>query len=283
MTFFPNLPIPIPNFPTHTATPLYLVLDGSQIQNLEKTLLSQGIQIQVICPTPLLPLRAVSPFIVELTSKSLAWFIEYDKANQGYIVQSALDARELAEKLQDYYQVITPYGSEVFFKIGQPEMLFVLLSNLQIPLWQYLDTVWLPTRMGWKTLSKDKEVTQFDALKKDGYHLSEKQWQLIEETSQLNNMEAIHQYLAVHHTNYFQSLKNPYEFIDATIREINQIGLHETSDLACYFNVLVMMKEGGISENKYSEMMLLIKTPSEKTPPQRLEAAWELAKKELSL
>ncbi len=282
MTFSLNLPTPIPNIPTHTTTPLYLILDGSQIEELDKTLLSQGLSIQAVCPTPLLFLRSVSPIITPLTPESLKWFLGYDKANHGYIVQSPLDERELAEKLQDYYQVITPYGSEVFFKVGQPEMLSVLLSNLKVPLWQYLNTVWLPTRTGWHTLSRDEEITHFDTLKEDGYHFSDKQWQLIEEKSELNNTTAIHQYLTEYYSSYLNAFKYPYESIHSKIKEINQYGIHETSDLTCYFSILAMLNVDILKTEKYPEITQLITTPSAQTPSQRISLAWELTEKTIT-
>ncbi|EAR56158.1 hypothetical protein SKA34_13230 [Photobacterium sp. SKA34] len=148
MSFTTKLPLPIPDFNVSDEQHCFLILDGSQIDKLELLLLQQDFQPQVICPTRFLPLREVSAFIVTLTPEAIAWFIRYNHANVGYIVQSDTNIEQLANKLSDCFEVLSVYGSKVFFKVGQPEAMNVMLSDQACHLWACLSKVWLPTREG---------------------------------------------------------------------------------------------------------------------------------------
>ncbi len=275
MNFVTELPKPLPNFSVSQIGNLYLVLDGSQIEELDKKLLSQGFSIQLVCPIPLLPLRPVSPFIVEMSPEVLDWFLQLNTANQGYVIHSPLSESQLAELLIPYYQVLTPYGSEVFFKIGQPEMAFILLNDKALSVWQGVNQAWFPTRLGWETLVKDPNVEL--AKPNEEYRLTDHQWKAIDNSNTLNLMEDIHQYLSQFFPNYLNAQSQPYVWIRDKITEANQLGFELESDIKSYLSVLALLGESVLTTEQYPEIRQLIQQPSIKTASQRIEEAHYLA------
>ncbi|MGF1827605.1 hypothetical protein L4D04_00140 [Photobacterium angustum] len=280
MSFTTKLPLPIPDFNVNDEQHCFLILDGSQIDKLEVLLLQQDLQPHIICPARFLPLREVSAFIVKLTPEAMAWFIQYNRANVGYIIQSDANVEQLANKLSDCFEVLSAYGSKVFFKVGQPEAMNVMLSDQACHLWAYLSKVWLPTRAGWVLLNHD-ETVKTQSLP-EIYPLSDKQWQQLGDITRRNTAEKVYQHLNTYFPALLQQQTEPLQWIKGWLHSANDMQFETDVDIFHFFNILALLGEAVFKTNHFPHIKKLLETPSTQTPSMRVAIADELAHKEAS-
>ncbi|WIH25498.1 DUF4123 domain-containing protein [Photobacterium damselae] len=278
MSFNLNLPLPLPHFHDSNDSLNYLIVDGSQIEQLEPLLQQQDLQPQRICPTHLLPLAEVSPYIMPLTPEAMAWFVQYNKANIGYVISSEFTIDELIDAFCDYYQVLSAYGSTVFFKLGQPEAIYILLSDKTCLLWQWLTQAWLPTREGWEHVRRDKT---FEAKEtRLPYRLSDVQWALLGEISRRNCIEMVHQHLLHFFPTALEQHAAPLLWIKGWVEHATTLRFETDVDVLHFFNILALLGEEVIHTDRYLHIRQLLETPSEQTPSMRVAMADKLAHKE---
>ncbi|HIF9383762.1 TPA: DUF4123 domain-containing protein [Photobacterium damselae] len=278
MSFNLNLPLPLPHFHDSNDSLNYLIVDGSQIEQLEPLLQQQDLQPQRICPTHLLPLAEVSPYIMPLTPEAMAWFVQYNQANIGYVISSEFTIDELIDAFCDYYQVLSAYGSTVFFKLGQPEAIYILLSDKTCLLWQWLTQAWLPTREGWEHIHRDKT---FEAKEtRLPYRLSDGQWALLGEISRRNCIEMVYQHLLHFFPTALEHHAEPLLWIKGWVEHANTLQFETDVDVLHFFNILALLGGEVIHTDRYLHIRQLLETPSEQTPSMRVAMADKLAHKE---
>ncbi|SKA52376.1 DUF4123 domain-containing protein [Photobacterium toruni] len=280
MSFTTELPLPIPDFNVLNKEACFLILDGSQIEKLELLLLQQDLQPQAICPIRFLPLREVSSFIVKLTSAAMSWFTQYNHANVGYIISSEASIEQLAIILSDFFEVLSAYGSKVFFKVGQPEAMNVILNDQECHLWESLSKVWLPTRKGWVSLNHDETIST--KSQPETYHLSDQQWKQLGDITRRNTVEKVHQHLTTYFPMALKQHNAPLLWTEEWVKNAHDMHFETDTDVLHFFNILALLGENVLKTDRYPHIKQLLETPSAQTPSMRVTKADELAHKEIS-
>ena len=241
MSFSLQLPKPILDFDILSHEACFLILDGSQIEKLELLLLQQDLQPQAICPLRFLPLREVSPFIIKLTPTAMSWFTQYNQANVGYIISSDANIDQLATILSDFFEVLSPYGSKVFFKVGQPEAMNVILNDQECHIWAAISKAWLPTREGWISLCHDEKIDIREKPK--AYHLSDQQWKQLGDITRRNTVEKVHQHLSTYFPEALQQHNYPLLWIKEWVQNAHDMQFKTDTDVLHFFNILALLGE----------------------------------------
>ena len=280
MSFSLQLPKPIPDFDILSHEACFLILDGSQIEKLELLLLQQDLQLQAIFPLRFLPLREVSPFIIKLTPTVMSWFTQYNQANVGYIISSDANIDQLATILSDFFEVLSPYGSKVFFKVGQPEAMNVILNDQECHIWAAISKAWLPTREGWISLCHDEKIDIREKPK--AYHLSDQQWKQLGDITRRNTVEKVHQHLSTYFPEALQQHNYPLLWVKEWVQKAHDMQFETDTDVLHFFNILALLGENVLKTDRYPHIKQLLETASAQTPSMRVAKADELAHKEVS-
>ncbi|ELI6447991.1 DUF4123 domain-containing protein [Photobacterium damselae] len=278
--FTTTLPFPIPQLTYDEGEYLYLMLDGSQINELDKIILMQDSYAEyeaIYLYEPWCGLRAVSPFIVQATPKMQQWFMQHNNPTHGYFFSSSQPLEHLAEHFRKFIQVESPYGSRVFFKIGASEAAAVLFKTQNTAIWCDITTVWLPTRLGWielTTPSQRDDLSSSQLLIK----LTEEQWALLGDVQWLNILESLQHHIEKWFPHLISThTPNTISWIDSWASLAYRKGFVLEQDLLYYSNIIGLLGEDFALQNEYHEVNTLLMTPSLQTHSQRVEQAAHIA------
>jgi hypothetical protein len=255
---------------------LYLFLDGSQIEGcLTRLFQVEGaIDLEPIYMIePYDTLLEVSPLVVRVTPEIMAWFYEQATPTAGFFFTCAYPLEVIASHFRQMIKIVTPLGSQAFFKMAHSEVSWVMLRNDSAHYWAIMDQVWLPTRVGWKILSKPDRPSE---PLRWPLQLSERIWKQLAQVSWMNTLQAVVRHLE----QYFPHLLAQDGFdgwLNAVATDGYQQGFSAERDLLLYFNIIGLLGEEAVTTSRYPDIYQLITTPSLQTPSQRVEQAAELA------
>jgi len=257
---------------------LYLLVDGSQVEQLAKQLYSICGELNlepIYLFEPYKALQSVSPYLIQATEPVKEWFLALNKPIAGYFFSSPLSLRRAAEKLRELIQAKSPYGSTVFVKMANSECAHVLLSTHTPHLWQAMNQAWLPTRDGWQHVMKPEWI---QAASNETHKFTDEQWQLMGKITWRNHLEKIEthmlQWFPERHQQYFSQPQS----LEEQAQGAYQLGFTSERDLLLFFNVIGFLGlEVITSDQEYPEVHQLIHQTSQQTPSQRIEQAAELA------
>ncbi|MDD1783216.1 DUF4123 domain-containing protein [Enterovibrio sp. ZSDZ35] len=271
------LPKPFPDMDLHGDMHLYLILDGTQIPNVE-TLLYQVEGNPKYEPiyfnSPWSELKEVSPCVVVATWNLVDWFRKNANANQGYFFSSFANLEDVAETMRGVIQVKTPYGSSVFYKMAHAEAAWVLFDDESPALWHNIEQVWLPTRDGWKTKNKPSTLS---SSPQQPITFTDKQWAQLGQISWRNSLEKIEKHITKWFNHSLPQTDN--HWVREQASRAYQKGFSSERDLLQYFTVLGFLGEKALTEEAYPELYQLVNAPSAQTPSQRIEKAALLAER----
>ncbi len=267
-----------PHMLTHNDETLYLLVDGSQIENLVKQLYSISGELNleaIYLFEPYKVLQPVSPYLIQATESVKQWFLELNQPMAGYFFSSSLVLRRAAEQLRTLIKAESPYGSSVFVKMANSECAHVLLSTNTPHLWQAINQAWLVTRDGWLHLIKPESI---QLVSHDTHKFTDEQWQLMGKITWRNTLEKVETHmLKWFPERYKQSFSQP-QSLEEQARSAYQLGFGGERDLLQFFNVIGFLGlEVITSDKEYPEVNKLIQQTSQQTPSQRIEQAAELA------
>ncbi len=268
----------MPAMPISEDETLYLLVDGSQIEELAKKLygIKGELNLEAIYLfEPYLELKSVSPYLIQVTDSVKQWFLNLNQPTLGFFFSSPLVLRRVAEKLRTLIKAESPYGSSVFVKFANSECAHVLLCTHCPHLWQAMNKAWLPTRFGWQYLTKPEPLPQ---VSEEPHKFNDEQWKLMGKIVWRNTLEKIETHMLrwfpEKHRLYFSE---PYQ-LDDQASAAYQLGFNSERDLLLFFNVIGFLGlEVITSDKEYPEIHQLIHQSSQQTPSQRIEQAAELA------
>ncbi|MFC3023645.1 DUF4123 domain-containing protein [Vibrio zhugei] len=269
-----------PSFAEQDAnTPLYLFIDGGQVDNLATRLyqLSSHLDIEpMYLYAPYDALKSVSPYIIRATAEVRQWFFSLNDITAGFFFSSDAPLDHLRDYYRRFIQVQAPYGSDVMLKMAHSEVAWVLLSHADSPFWGAIQTAWLPTRLGWQVLHAPKTPIALDD--ETMFVLNDKVWEELGRIAWRNSLETI----AAHLDRCFPEERSKQSdfgrWIDAHAATGYQQGFTTERDLLQYFNVLACVGDNPKHiEKRHPNIYTLMTKPSVSTPSQRIEKAAEMA------
>ncbi|NRD73013.1 DUF4123 domain-containing protein [Shewanella sp. VB17] len=267
---------------------LYLLLDGSKIEHVEKELylrLGNPLYQPIYLLKPYDVLKEVTPCLIQLSLANpadndlLAWFIDNKDKRWGYLFSSKASLDIQTERLRRQIQIITPYGSKALYKLADPEAAWRLFSAKSAFLWQGVEQVWIPSTMGWHSLINDHYPLPVDPLL---WQLTDTQWHVLGEVSYQNCLNNISKHLhtwfpdtliKLAHHQHARDVRYWADFARAQ-------GFTLEQDLLYFFNVLAYLGEDVFAdkgEHLHPEIWPLIHNKSLQTPSQRIAHAAQLA------
>ncbi len=255
---------------------LLLFLDSTQIESCAQKLFEVEGEIDVepiYILEPFDELLEVSPYVVRVTPQIMSWFYSQQTPTAGFFFTSKQSIEAICCHFRHAIKVRTPYDRDVFFKMAHSEVAWVMLKNDVTHYWAMIDQAWLPTRVGWKILTKPDFVPE--ALKWP-LQLTDRLWQQLSQVTWMNTLQAITLHLEAH----FPALiaQDEYDaWLNATASEAYQLGFNTERDLLFYFNIIGWLGEEAVSSEQYPDIHQLVFLPSLETPSQRIEQASELA------
>jgi len=257
---------------------LYLLVDGSQIEELAKKLyaISGDLNLEAIYLfEPYLELQSVSPYLIQVTDSVKQWFLNLNQPTLGFFFSSPLVLRRVAENLRTLIKAETPYGSSVFVKFANSECAHVLLSTHSPHLWQAMNKVWLPTRYGWQHLTKPESLPQ---VSREQHKFNDEQWKLMGKITWRNSLDKIETHMLQWFPERYQQYFLQPQSLEEQAQGAYQLGFGSERDLLLFFNVIGFLGlEAIASDQAYPEIYQLIHQSSQQTPSQRIEQAAELA------
>ncbi|MGF1768633.1 DUF4123 domain-containing protein [Enterovibrio makurazakiensis] len=269
------IPAPLPDMSCEAGEQRYLLLDGSQIPDLETLLFKiEGAPVYapVFLNSPWQELREVSPCVVKATGALMQWFETDVYLNQGYVFSSRADLETVTNTFRALIQVQSPYGSQVFFKMAHAEAAHILFSDENPQIWQAIEQAWLPTRKGWVHHTKP---TQTGPVTPTSILLTDEQWEKLGQIGWYHTLEKIE-----HHLVHWFSDKLPavsLEWIKQEAKTAYDAGFATERDLLLYFSVFGFLGVNVLDSRQYPDIQALINHPSTLTPSQRIEQAATLA------
>ncbi|MGF1708949.1 DUF4123 domain-containing protein [Enterovibrio baiacu] len=268
-------PQPVPDMSLDSGSSLYLVLDGSQISELEKklySLLGNPEFEPIYLYQPWDQISEVTPCVVKTSEKLIDWFFSDCIVNQGYFIASSASCEQIADSMRALIQVKSPYGSDVFFKMAHAEASWILFDDEHPLIWKHIEAVWIPTRLGWKhRVSPQKPVPE----KVKYIELNSEQWKKLGEISWRNTLDKIQKYVIKW---FYTQLPNPsYEWLNDQATLAYNKGFSSERDLMLYFSILGFLGANALDKNLYPDIQELVDKSSLLTPSQRIEEAAELA------
>ncbi|MDC5848535.1 DUF4123 domain-containing protein [Vibrio europaeus] len=255
---------------------LYLVVDGSQIEDLasklyslEGTLNSEPIYMKA----PYDQLIEVTPYVVHASKSVKDWFFELNNSLAGYFITSSHSLERICENYRNLIIADSPYGSKVYVKMAHSECAWVFYSTYTPQFWNDISKVWIPTRKEWKAAQTPDIGSNDKNLK-----ISDEQWALLGKISWNTTVEK----LTLHVFKWFPTLlENRAEsisWVEQHALTAYEKGFTSERDLLMYINVIGFLGEDKFLDQKvYPDIYQLIEMPSQKAPSQRIEAASELA------
>lgn len=267
---------PIPDMQA-TSGQLYLLVDGGQLPDLARSLY-QLPNIQTPEPVYLYPpydaLKDVSPYLVQAIPAVKQWFLNQHQPTAGFFFSSEWSQHDIGDQLRELIQVMSPYGSPVFLKMAHPEAAEILLTSHCIQLWQMMQTVWLPTREGWKIQHRPELSGK---QPRSPYLLDDTQWAAIGQISWRNVQEALYQFMETRFPALLHRQEVPGLWLSDLTTQGYQLGFTTEQDLTHYLTIVGLLGEEAVSGASYPEITQLIHQPSPQTPSQRIEQAAQLA------
>ncbi len=256
---------------------LYLVVDGTQIEQLAQCLYSLEGELNLE-PVYVLPpydqLLTVSPYIIEATEAVKTWFFKRNNPTAGYFIASYCTLSELGRHYQNLITATSPYGSEVFLKMAHSECARVFFATESPIFWGEIAQVWLPGRAGWQLMT----APPFSDTTTGTLTISDKQWQQLGKICWENTLDT----LAGHMKETFPHIADNQADIRAWSGRHADIaynkGFTTERDLLMYLTIIGLLGEQAVAdEQRYPDIYQLITTGSLQTPSQRIEAAADLA------
>jgi len=263
-------------------TKMYLVIDGSQIENLLQKVyaLSGTIELE---PLYLYPpydhLSSVSPYLIKATQSAKEWFLNQCAYPQGYFVSSSLEISQLADHLRNFLTVTTPSGTEVFYKLGNSHAALVLLTHDETnQIWANIDECWIPTEEGWL---HHRNINKQTSVYSKPLKVNEEQWEMLANITWSAALANIKTHLEKWFINKVRKLELQFDFkqwLSDNARHAYQIGFQTEKDLMLYFTIWGYIGSNDMNLSRYPQVMKLLNTNTVQTPSQRIEAAAEIAK-----
>lgn len=275
-----TIPLPLPDMHCEAGEQRYLLLDGSQISDLETLLFKvEGAPVYslVFLNTRWHELREVSPYVVKATASLMHWFEQNIRLNQGYIFSSRADLDTVTHAFRGLIQVTTPYGSQVFFKMAHTEAAHILFSDENPVIWQAIEQAWLPTRKGWQHHIKSHQTQslQTRSVMPTDVVLTEEQWEKLGQISWHHTLEKVEHHLALWFSNRLPALS--FEWLQEEAKTAYESGFTTERDLLLYFSIFGYLGQNALQTEQYTDIQSLVKHPSTLTPSQRIEQAATLA------
>lgn len=268
-------PQPLPNMSLDRGLSLYLILDGSQIGELEKklySLLGNPEYEPIYLYPPLNQIREVTPCVVKASNTLIDWFFKDCSINEGYFIASKANCEKIAENMRKLIKVKSPFGSDVFFKIAHAEASWIFFDDEHPLFWQDIDAVWIPTRTGWKHKSSPHQPIP-DGM--NHVEMNDEQWKRLGNISWSNTIDHIKKYLTKWFPEKLAHTSEEWLIEQATLAY--KKGFSSERDLLLYFSILGFLGEDALHENRYPDIQVLVDKPSLSTPSQRIEKAADLA------
>lgn len=255
---------------------LYLLVDGSQINNLLEQLYSLDCEIHlepIYLYEPWQHLNHVSPVLVQANSTVVNWFFSTASINNGYFLSSSQSLSEIADHFRNFIQVLTPYESLVFLKLAHAECAQIFYEKQLSNYWGKTSQVWLPTRNSWAFIQNSAKETKST----QSHQLTDQQWEKLGQISWLNTIES----LAEHAKKYFPNVElnglTRFDWTEHHASNAYEKGFTSQRDLMFYINVLGYLNGELPTEAKHFDIYHLIYSPSKQTHSQRIEQAAILA------
>lgn len=270
-----TIPKPLPKIKPKHGEDLYLILDGSQINDLEKLLYEiegNPLYLPIYLNEPWRQLKEVTPCVIRANKSIYDWFISNASINQGYFFSSQADIETIADSFRSLIQVQSPYGSNVFFKMAHGEAAKILFQDKNPDIWKTIGQVWIPTRSGWYY---DENPQDLHNPSGSIIILNDEQWKKLGQISWQNTLEKIENHL----TKWFSESLPKVEpaWLQQEAKNAYNKGFSSERDLLLYFNVFGFLGINTLDDTRHAEIQALINVPSLETPSQRIQKASSLA------
>lgn len=266
-----------PEFERAAGEQRYLLLDGAQIKQLGRQVCGLGGKDS---PQPLYATAAyhglldVSPYLIVATPAATQWFLELNQPTAGFFFASTQPEHAVVEQLRHLIQVASPAGSMIYLKMAHSECAYELLNYGIAELWQCMTRAWLPTRMGWKTLSHPEVVTpRSEGLLK----LSDPLWQRLSQIGWRDTLTSLEQHMRTNFPERLPASEASVNWVEHYVKQAEQTGLNTQSELTRYFNILGLLGDTAFESDHYPELHRLLHTPSALPHTQRMAQALQLA------
>lgn len=287
MTFYRNIPQPIPAMSVGEGETLYIILDGGQIPTIERVIYEHDENPDfepVYLYEPWNVLRDASPYVVVASAGLIKWFFEHNMPTHGYFVASSLNTEALTDVFRRLIKVNMPYGGDVFYKLGLSEAAWVLFETDQTIIWSGINQVWVPTREGWKIKASPFSTQSFSTEEREAtewYTLSDQQLTLLGEVRWRNTIESLYDFLAKFYPEVIDKESDPYQWISNKAEWAYSKGFTTERDLMLYFYIQGEYDKHSIKSGQYPDIEALIHETSILTPSQRIEKAADLLSKKI--
>ncbi|MDC0612580.1 DUF4123 domain-containing protein [Vibrio sp.] len=270
-----------PYLECHSDETIYLFIDGGQVNDIAKTLYQIPGELDLE-PIYMLPpfeeLKDVSPYVIKATQDVQDWFKSTNEVTAGFFFSTTFLLDEVCDYYRQFIRVISPYRSKVFLKMAHSEVAWTLLSKAEHPFWGPISHAWIPTRMGWKELVRDKytmlpNINEFT----ERYVISDGIWDSFAEISWRNTMENLERHVRKWFPHLLTENNDFNDWLNLWAKSAYRKGFTTERDLFYFFNVIGLVGDIDSLPNKYPDIDALIHQASELTPSQRIEQAAKLA------